>query len=191
MSTPESLQLLLTDQVVTIRPWRETDAPELFAAIRESATQVGRWLDWVDKHKAAEDTRQWIVGTLERIKRHEGYDYGLFDAKGLRVLGGVGLNRVSTADRMAGLGYWVRTSAGRRGLATRAARLLARHALTQGGFHRIEILAAVENHPSQVVAKKVGAHFEGILRDRIWIRQKCVDAHVYSLTRRDPIAKSP
>jgi RimJ/RimL family protein N-acetyltransferase len=182
--------LLLTDQVVTIRPWRDTDAPELFAAIQESATQVGRWLDWADGHQTVADTQHWIARTLERLKLLEGFDYGLFDGKGLRILGGIGLSQVNAASKLANLGYWVRPSAGRKGIATRAVRLLARHALTQGGFHRLEILTALENRPSQVVAKKVGAQFEGLLRDRIWIRQKCVDAHLFSLTRRDPIAKA-
>jgi RimJ/RimL family protein N-acetyltransferase len=191
MSIPGFPPLQLTDRVVTLRPWAAADAPDLYAAVRESYLVLTRWLPWADHYQSAQDAEHGIADGARRLKAGTEFRYGIFDAKTDFCLGGVGLSRINPDDKIANLGYWVRTSASKHGTATRAARLLARHALTDGPFHRIEIITAVENHPSHKVARKLGAKFEGILRDRIWIRSKAHDAHVYSLVRTDPIARSP
>jgi RimJ/RimL family protein N-acetyltransferase len=86
---------------------------------------------------------------------------------------------------MANLGYWVRTSAAGRGVATNATRAAARFGFEQLGLRRIEIVAAVDNIPSQRVAEKAGAVREGILRQRLLIRGKSMDAVLFSLVRED------
>jgi len=92
------------------------------------------------------------------------------------------LNRV---HQMANLGYWVRTSAAGRGVATRAARLVARFGFAQLDLHRIEILAAVDNIGSQKVAEKAGAVREGVLRKRLLINGESQDAVIFSLLPED------
>ncbi|WP_240947125.1 GNAT family N-acetyltransferase [Dickeya zeae] len=49
------------------------------------------------------------------------------------------------------------------------------------------IIAAEENHASRQVAKKVGAHFEGLLRNRIIIHDQPVTAALYSLIPGDKL----
>ena len=181
---------ILTDQAVTLRTFTAADAPALYGAIRESFPQLTRWLAWADRYLAASEADAWIASLADRRQQHIAYDLGIFDTQSGALLGGTGLSRLSLADRSAHLGYWVRTSASQRGIATRAARLWARHALTALPFHRVEILTAVGNLPSQRVARKLGAKFGGIARDRIWIRETAHDAHVYSLLRSDPIGRA-
>jgi RimJ/RimL family protein N-acetyltransferase len=79
----------------------------------------------------------------------------------------------------------VRTSATGAGVASRAARLVARFGLTTLGLGRIEILTVPSNLASQRVASKVGATFEGELRDRLLVRGTRWAARLYSLTRAD------
>ena len=50
---------------------------------------------------------------------------------------------------------------------------------------RAEIVVAVGNHASLRVAQKAGAKREGILRDRLIVRDKIYDAVMHSLTRQD------
>ncbi|MFS8084914.1 MAG: GNAT family N-acetyltransferase, partial [Acidobacteriota bacterium] len=82
-------------------------------------------------------------------------------------------------------GYWVRTSAAGRGIATGAARLMARFSFEQVGLHRVEIVAAVPNIASQRVAEKVGAVREGVLRNRLLIGKESQDAVLFSLIPED------
>ena len=86
---------------------------------------------------------------------------------------------------MANLGYWVRTSAARRGVATNATRAVARYGFEELGLQRIEIVAAVRNLPSQRVAEKAGAVREGVLRKRLLIRGEAHDAVLFSLVAED------
>lgn len=86
---------------------------------------------------------------------------------------------------MANLGYWVRTSAAGRGVATGATRAVARFGFEQIGLKRIEIVAAVNNLSSQRVAEKAGAVREGVLRKRLLIRGESHDAVLFSLVAED------
>ena len=85
------------------------------------------------------------------------------------------------------LGYWVRTSRLRQGIATRTTLLLARFGFEQVNLNRIEIVAALENRASQGVAKKVGATREGILRHRLLLHGHAHDAVLFSLIPQDGI----
>jgi ribosomal-protein-serine acetyltransferase len=86
---------------------------------------------------------------------------------------------------LANLGYWVRSSATRRGIATRAARLVGEFAVKQVGLLRAEIVVAVGNKPSLRVAEKCGAKREGVLRNRLIVREQVLDAVMHSLTPQD------
>ena len=97
----------------------------------------------------------------------------------------MGLNFFNRVHQVANLGYWVRTSATGRGVATKAAHLVARFGFAQLGLHRIEILAAVDNIASQRVAEKVGAVREGVLRKRLLINGESLDAVMFSLLPED------
>jgi ribosomal-protein-serine acetyltransferase len=82
----------------------------------------------------------------------------------------------------------VRTGCTRRGIATRAAELLARFGFGSLGLDRIEIMVATPNEPSQRVAAKLGTTREGVLRRRLRVGETSYDAVVFSLIRDDPDA---
>jgi RimJ/RimL family protein N-acetyltransferase len=83
------------------------------------------------------------------------------------------------------LGYWVRISRTRQGIASRVAVLLAHYAFEHLGLVRVEIVVAVGNRASQRVAQKVGAVREGILRNRMVVGENVYDAVMYSLIPQD------
>jgi len=80
-----------------------------------------------------------------------------------RFAGGCGINHINAQDRVANLGYWIRTSCTGQGIATSAVKLLVAWAFANTGLNRIEIVVAVDNHRSQRVAERVGAHQDAIL----------------------------
>jgi RimJ/RimL family protein N-acetyltransferase len=85
----------------------------------------------------------------------------------------------------ANLGYWIRSSQTRRGLATAAVRLLAHWAFDNTDLNRLELVISVENLASLRVAEKAGAVREGILRSRLLLYGRSHDAALYSLLRND------
>jgi ribosomal-protein-serine acetyltransferase len=175
----------LTDGVVVARPWCPEDAPALYQAARESIVTVGQWLPWLDSSYSPQHSERWIIDVQRHWQARSEFPFGVFSATDGSCLGGVGLNHINTMHRLANLGYWVRASATGRGVASRAARLAARFGLTEAKFGRIEILTAVDNRASQKVAIAVGAHFDGVLRDRLLHGGSWISAHLYSLIRDD------
>ena len=113
------------------------------------------------------------------------YNFAVADAKDGSFLGSCGLSQVSSEDRIANLGYWVRSGRTRMGVATAAAQLVARFGFDELQLNRIQIIAAISNRASLRVAEKAGAIREGILRSRFVIRGTVHDAVMFSLIPKD------
>ena len=175
----------LTDGNIFVRPVRLDDAEALYEAVRESIPEVSLWLPWCHENYAIEETREFLSTRLNPPASEEAYSFGIFDKASEQFLGGAGLNFFNRVHQVANLGYWVRTSATGKGVASRATRLVARFGFTQLNLQRIEILAAVPNVASQRVAEKAGAVREGVLRKRLLIRGHAHDAIMFSLVAED------
>jgi ribosomal-protein-serine acetyltransferase len=179
------MQLELSDERLIVRAFREDDVPLLFEAVRESIPEVSPWLGWCHENYSIEESREFIQSRAVKSQGDEWYSFGVFDRNDGRFLGGVGLNFINRIHQFGNLGYWVRTSAAGRGIATRATRLVARFGFEELGLHRIEILAAVANIASQRVAEKIGAVRECVMRKRLLIGNEPHDAVMFSLVRED------
>jgi RimJ/RimL family protein N-acetyltransferase len=164
-----------------LRPYRAGDAALLFAAVRESVGPVGRWLSWCDESYSEADAQAWIVRCDEAWRTGEQFAFAIFEAATSTFLGGVGLNQRNRTHNLMSLGYWVRASRQREGIAVRAARLVAAFGFQTIGLTRIEILAELDNRASRRVAGSLGASFEAIARNRLIARGTPGDAAVYAL----------
>ncbi len=179
------MEVQLSQDSLLLRPFRDEDVSALYEAARESIAEISPWLSWCHENYSIEESREFISSRAQAATNAEWYSFGIFAEDSGRFLGGVGLNFINRVHQMANLGYWVRTSAVGRGIATNATRLMARFGFEELGLHRIEILAAVPNLASQRVAEKVGAVREGVLRDRVLIGGKSQDAVLFSLIPQD------
>jgi RimJ/RimL family protein N-acetyltransferase len=63
--------------------------------------------------------------------------------------------------------------------------MVARFGFEYLGLVRVEIVAAVENMASLRAAEKAGAAREGVLRNRITVRDRICDAVMFSLIPED------
>lgn len=171
----------LTDDTLLLRPPEPRDADPLYEAARESIAEVGRWLPWCHPGYVRQESVAWIAACQKAWQEDESYPFFIFDRRGGQFLGGAGLNEIDKLRRRANLGYWIRTSRMGQGIATAAAKLVARFGFQQLGMQRLEIVAAVDNVASQRVASKLGATREGLLRNRLRIRDLPTDAYGFSL----------
>jgi ribosomal-protein-serine acetyltransferase len=168
-----------------IRPYRPGDVDAVYEAVRESIAEVSPWLPWCHPEYKREQTVAFILSGEEAWQSGGEYSFGVFEKESDHFLGGVGLNQFNHIHRIGNLGYWVRTRAIGRGIASTAARRIAQFGFEQLALQRIEIVAALTNIASQRVAEKAGAIREGVQRQRILIRGEAQDAVVYSLVRDD------
>jgi RimJ/RimL family protein N-acetyltransferase len=184
------MKIELSEGPLLIRPYQERDVDALYEGVRESIPEVSRWLAWCHENYSIEESRDFISSRELASQGGEWYSFAIFEIDGGKFLGGVGINFINRVYQFANLGYWVRTSAARRGVATTATRLAARFAFDQLGLQRIEIVAAVDNLPSQRVAEKAGAQREGVLRNRLLIRGQSFDAVLFSLVPEDFVTQA-
>jgi len=174
-------ELKLTDGSVLLRPYRIGDADHLYEAVRESIAELSVWMPWCHADYSIEESRTWIESRAEAWEKETEYDFVITDAKDGFFLGGCGLNRFDYANRTANIGYWVRTSRTKGGVATAATQLLVKLGFGDLELNRIEIMVAVDNKASQRIAEKTGAIREGILRSRWIVREKVYDMVMFSL----------
>lgn len=161
------------------------DVEPLFAAVRESIHELHPWAPWCPLDYGLDDAARWVEQQPAARESGTAFEFVILDDDG-RILGCCGVNQVNAGFRLANLGYWVRSSATRRGVATEAARRAAGWAFRNTALHRLELLVAVENLASQAVAVKVGATLEGRLRCRFLVHGRFQDAFVYSIIRPAP-----
>ena len=178
-------EIKLTDGVVLLRPYGSGDVERLYQAVRESITEMSPWMPWCHAGYSIEESQSWVESRAEAWKKETQYDFVISDARDGSFLGGCGLNHIDQANRRANLGYWVRTSRTKKGVASATARLLAQFGLGKLELNRIEIMAAVGSKASQRVAEKVGARREGILRNRRVVRERVYDVVMFSLIPED------
>lgn len=164
-----------------LRPLAAEDATSFAEAVRESGATVGRWMPWAKTDYTESDALAWFSACAESRATRTAYEFGIFDADGVRVLGGAGLNQINKVNNYCNLGYWVRDSSQRRGAATAAVHALKRYAFEELKLTRVEIVVAVANLPSLGVAHKCGAIHECVARNRLMVHGEPTDAHVFSL----------
>lgn len=101
------------------------------------------------------------------------------------VLGSVGLMRLDDERAVAEIGYWVAAGARRRGVATRAVRMVGGWAVRDLGIARVELMTRVENVASQGVAERAGFTREGVLRSYTTLGCGLADVVMFSLLPAD------
>ena len=181
MPEPEPEAVELTGAGLRLRPYRSTDASALLPAVRESIEPVGRWLPWCHAGYDAGDADAWIRHCAKSWRSGDEFAFAVFDAGSDDFLGGAGLNQRNRTHNFMNLGYWVRASRQKQGIASRAARLVAAFGFESLGLTRIEILAEAENRASRRVAESIGARLETIARNRLVAPGRVLDAALYSL----------
>lgn len=179
------MSVILADGDLSIRHFQDSDIDDVYEAVIESKGALMPFLFWCHAGYSRDETRTFIEAQLNRDKMAHEYNFAITDTLSGAFLGGIGLSHISYINRVASLGYWVRTSASRRGVATRAAKLIARYGFREFGLYRIELIIQTDNPASMHVAGNLGALREGELRNRIYVNGKSRNAYCYSLVPKD------
>lgn len=175
----------LNDSRVILRPFQFEDAGDLYQAVRESLEDLKPWMAWAHDGYSQADALNYI--TVSRAQWGEGsmFNFAIIDPQSGVFSGTCSLSHINPVYFYGNLGYWVRSSQRGRGMAGMAARLVARFAFEQLLLARVEVVVAMGNAPSLLVAEKIGAQREGILRNRIIVGRDIHDAVMFSFIPKD------
>ena len=179
------LSTTLTDKIVALRPFQVEDARQLYEAVYESLAELKPWMSWAHDEYSPAEAEDFINITRARWEEKTLFAFAITDMKSGDILGGCSLSHKHPVYHYCNLGYWVRTSYHGKGVAGRAAKLAAKFGFEHGGIIRAEVVIAMGNEKSIRVAEKIGAHYEGILLNRMVVGKSVYDAKMYSLIPQD------
>lgn len=176
---------VIENEIVKLRRVRSSDAESIFEAVNESVSEVSPWMPWCSLDYSQEECKSWCESRDEAWKKETEYDFVIMDKSKKFLLGVCGLNHINFEQKYANLGYWVRTKKTRQGIATAVVPMIVKYGFDYFNLHRIEIVVAVGNLPSQRVAEKAGAFREGLLRQRLFVHGQILDAFMFSFVPAD------
>ncbi len=137
----------LTDGVVCLRAWSETDAQWYVDACRDE--QIQRFTSEPPTLTAAE-----VAHAIVRLRDDpDAHGFLIADARSGEPLGNIA---ISVADGVGHVSYWVAAGARGRGAATRALHLLVGWACAAPRTTELRLWTRVDNAASRAVAEKAG-----------------------------------
>src|SRR5665811_306651 len=181
-TAPTFHETTLTAGDLTLRPLTQLDADDVTEACQDAETL--RWLPIPRPYTQA--NAEWFIGTFAPAQREAGAGIVFAIESAGRLVGASDLKHVNWAYKVAEVGYWVAPWARDRGVASDATRALARWAIRDHGFERVELFAATGNIASQRAAEKAGFVREGVARNAGYVHDGRVDLVLFSLVPGDP-----
>ena len=175
--------LTLSVEGLTLRPWRESDVPGVFEALRDPA--VARWNP---ADSTAPDLGVAAAWVAQRADWSDGSHASFAVSDGHALLGSVSLFRIDRVHDNAEIGYWVAPAARGRGVAVTATRGVTDWAFATLGLARVQLYHAVENPASCRVAEKSGYRLEGTVRQSYRYGDGLLhDEHLHGRLATDPV----
>lgn len=147
-----------------IRTKQEGDGAPTVAAVTETWSDLHLWMTWAENLKDFTIEQQEIrirEQTAKFILRQEFNLLGIENVSGQPVIW-CGFHDMHWKTRQCHIGFWVRKSAQKRGIATEATNALLRYAFGALGMRRVGITHSDGNEASRRIAEKLGFSSEGI-----------------------------
>jgi len=170
--------MIQVDDEIALVPLTAGVADAYAAHAERDYERMRRWLWWVDSGRTAADVRTFVA-TVEDRRLHDLGDCYTIVVNG-EVAGAVDIHDVNRQHSVGAIGYWLGSTYGGRGIMTRAVVATAQLAFETHRLHRLELLAAVDNHASRAVAERAGFTLEAILHQRLWAPHGFDDAALYA-----------
>ena len=179
----------LTGDHIRLEPMRPEHAPALLEAGR--AAEIWEWMPSRPVNPQAMDG--WIRKAMQAESLGREYPFVVALAQIGRVIGSTRYLEVQEDDRTAEIGWtWYSPDAWGGVVNPEAKYLLLRHAFDDWHAIRVALKTDIRNLHSQAAIKKLGARYEGLLRNqRIRPDGSYRDTVLFSITEREwPAVKS-
>ncbi len=170
----------LANENIVLQRYVLEDAVDLLSAIKQSYNEISPWMSWLTSSYDLQAAQEFISIQINNWDDDLEYTYAIRNHQG-DFLGTIGIHLYDKLNGVASIGYWINSKYCCNGYCTQAVKLLAKNTLKQLNLIRIEIIVATQNKASQRVAIKSGAQFEAVLKNRIRLHGKAIDAHMYAL----------
>jgi RimJ/RimL family protein N-acetyltransferase len=168
---PYDAAMEIRDDELVLRPIESRDAGAIAAGLNDA--DAVRFLPSIPSPYTRADAEAWVQRCAEAWREAESYPFAIVDGASGELLGSIELHRVP-----ATVGYWVAAAARRRGIATRALRLVCEW----WSDRPLRLTTHPENLASQRVAEKAGFRRIGTTTDHPVFRDGTSEAILFELS---------
>jgi [ribosomal protein S5]-alanine N-acetyltransferase len=177
----------LETQRLLLRRMRLDDAEAMFAYA--SDPEVTRYVLF-ETHRSVEDSESFLRLATEGYERGDFGGWGVVLKDSGAFVGTCGMDvGYAPEHARAELGYVLSREHWGRGLMPEAVRAVIRFGFRRVGLNRIQARCIAENAASARVMEKAGMTYEGTLRESEFIKGAYRDMKLYSILRREFIAR--
>ena len=147
-----------------------------------SDPEVSRFLLW-RPHPDLSYTSQYLKLVLRNYKKQNFFDWAIALGDSNKMIGTCGFTSFDIQNNCAEIGYVLNRKYWGRGIAVEAAKKVIDFGFNALNLQRIEVNFMPSNASSRRVAEKCGMHFEGVMKERIYVKGNYQDIEVYAITR--------
>lgn len=127
-----------------------------------------------------EDLKKYIEESMAERAAKTRYAFVIFDKQTQQYAGSTSFGNVSNKDQKLEIGWtWIGNDFQRSGLNVHCKFVLLKYIFEVMGFERVELKTDERNLKSREAIEKIGAKFEGILRNHILMRDGFRRSSVY------------
>ena len=165
-----------------LRPFRRRDLDSVVEAIDASMDDLELWLPWANRSYGRSETNRFLRESVSAWSDGRAFDFAIRarDEPDFH-LGNISVWPTSKRERAGEIGYWIRSSATSKGVATEAAARVSQVGFEELELHRVTLRIAVGNRPSERVAEKLGFTREGLLRKEVLVRGRWMDHSLWAM----------
>jgi RimJ/RimL family protein N-acetyltransferase len=173
---------------LALAPLDVGDARDFFRAVDESRAHLGAWLEWIEGCVAGSDAHRRCEASADDWDAARALRFSVRESSTLAFLGVASLEALMPAHDSGDLVVWLRNDSLRQGVATEAAAALLTFAFRRAGLHRVRAFAGPGNVGALGVLRKLGFHFEAVVRAVQPGGGRWTDEWQHSLLARDPVS---
>jgi len=168
---------------IRIRKLTLSDAKKIYDRLRDK--RIVKWTMNIPWPYTKEEAKGFIRKANRRIKKKQGYTFGITLKDADELIGVVGLLNVDWRNKQGTIGYWMGSEYWGKGLMTDAVRLILSFGFESLKLHKIHASLFEENVSSRRVLEKCGFKLEGVKREARFRRGKWHNILEYGMLKRE------
>jgi len=161
---------------ISLKPVEPRHVPSLFASLDNDVTE---YLSFPTPAKDT-DTLAWVESNIEPMRAKKTVPFAICNKSGDAV-GVTTLIDLRLDSRTAEIGSWLAKAYWGSGYNLASKRMLLGFAFDALNLERVRITTFAENERSTAAVKKLGLHYEGLVRRDVFVKGKHCDRHYFSV----------
>ncbi len=154
----------LSTELIELRPLTVEYVQEFYLA--GAFPELWRW-SLPNKCQSIETAKQWLEFSQDKKIQGEHYPFAIFDKKSNALVGSTRFCSINSENRSIEIGFtFITPSFQRSHINTHTKYCLLKYAFEKLNVIRVEFKAHVDNVKSRNAIERIGASFEGILRNQ-------------------------